>query len=109
MQVTDTNSYEMPAQNGDLPWFVRKVDEIFFQSLYDWNEMFKKVMTKKISQEEFRKYTLQERKGFSEQVIALCEKYMAQSTGYKEVAFRLTEDVVMLAEKKLKEMGAQGE
>jgi hypothetical protein len=108
MQATKANQNNVTQNEPEIPWFQRRIDEIFFQSLYEWNEKFKQVMNKKITQEDFRKYTLQERKGFSEQVIALCEKYIAEGIGYKELTFSLSEDLMKIAEEKLKKLEKTG-
>ena len=88
----------------DIPWFQRRINEIFFLSLYDWNEMFKRVMKKQITEEEFRTYIIKERKGFSAQVMELCEKFIGEGIGYKQLSLSLSEDMARIAEEKLKKM-----
>ena len=104
MHTTNIEHTNSLSNEQDIPWFERKIDEIFFKSLYDWNEKFKRLMAGRMTQEEFRKYTLQERKDFSEQVILMCRKYIAEGIGYKNLAFEISEHISKMAEEKLVKM-----
>jgi hypothetical protein len=108
MQATKSNSNNPISNESVLPWFEQNIDEIFFQSLYEWNAQFRKLMNGDITQEEFRKYTLQERKTFSQQVIDLCHRSIAEGIEYKQLTFSLSEDVIKIAEKKLKKLEKPG-
>lgn len=97
----ELNSSNLLIKNTGSDTFDTSIERIFFQSLKEWNRNFLLLKKRKISEIQFRKYILSERKQFVDNIMKLFDDILEENKNYKQLIMEYSSFLVNCVEEKL--------